>query len=120
MVITIINSTLLFTIGIVGFLNWERFDYEGTPSSMLMPVFFAGAFLICLGFCKEHYRHGLYGGFIFALLGIASAIIRIFDFGHFNSLNEFRVHVILAMLAITIFQTWYIWRQVQKDRVFKP
>ncbi|MDC0087927.1 hypothetical protein OAI07_00125 [Akkermansiaceae bacterium] len=116
MIQTIINALLLIILGIGGFINWEQMNTTGQATNMFMPVFFGGCFLICLAFSKQHFRHGLYGGLIFALLGIISAIIRIYQFGHFKNLTDPKMQVICIMLVICIVQTMNIWKQVQKDR----
>ena len=117
MVLTIINALLLITLGIGGFINWEHMNTSGQATTMLMPVFFGGAMLICLAFSKQHYRHGLYGGLIFAILGIVSAIIRIYQFDHFKNLSDPKMLIIIGMLLICIIQYFNIWKQVQKDRI---
>ena len=117
MIPTVINSLILIILGIVSFINWELMNTTGQATSMLMLVFFGGAFLICLAFRSQHFTHGLYGGLIFALLGIISAVIRIHQFGHFTNLRDPKLHVIFGMLIICIIQTIHIWKQVQKERL---
>ncbi|MGJ8678415.1 MAG: hypothetical protein ACSHX0_12935 [Akkermansiaceae bacterium] len=120
MILTILSALSLIALGLYGTVSWDDMpstDSAYGPAAMLMPVFFGGAFLICLAFSKQHYRHGLYGGMIFALLGVISSIIRIYQFGHFNNLQDPKVHIILGMLAICTIQTINMWRQVQRDRI---
>lgn len=116
MILTIVNALLLIVLGTSAFINWEKMNTSGQAIGMLMPVFFGGAFLICLAFSKQHFRHGLYGSLIFAFLGIISAIIRIYQFGHVKNLTDPKMYIILGMLIICIIQTVNIWKYVQRDR----
>ena len=85
-----------------------------------MPVFFGGALLICLGFSREHFRHGLYGGLIIAMLGVISAVIRIYQYEGFTSLNEPKTQIIAAMAALCVMQFLVTWSAVKKDRELAP
>ena len=76
MFLTIISAICLISLGMAGFLGWDRLETEGTPIEMMMPVFFGGALLICVAFSRQHYRHGLYGGIIIAMMGVVSAIVQ--------------------------------------------
>ena len=81
-----------------------------------MPVFFGGALIICMAFGRQHYRHGLYGGLIVALLGIVSAIVRIYQYEQFQSISDPKTQIIIAMAAICALQLSISWREVQRDR----
>jgi len=116
MFLTLLNAICLIILGITGFIKWDSLGATGNPSEMLMPVFFGGSFLICLGFSRLHYRHGLYGGLIFAMLGVVSAIIRIYQYGHFTTFTEPKTQVIAAMAALCVLQLFTSWREVQIDR----
>ena len=83
---------------------------------MLMPVFFGGALIICIAFGRQHYRHGLYGGLIIAVLGIVSALVRIYQYEQFQSFSDPKTQLIIAMAVICTLQISISWREVQKDR----
>lgn len=83
---------------------------------MLMPVFFGGALIICIAFGRQHFRHGLYGGLIIALLGIISALVRIYQYEKFQSLSDPKTQIVLAMAVICVLQLSISWGEVQKDR----
>ncbi|NWK54810.1 hypothetical protein HW115_04270 [Verrucomicrobiaceae bacterium N1E253] len=120
MFLTILNAVCLIILGLAGFFKWESLNASGTPTEMLMPVFFGGALLICAGFTRVHYRHGLYGGLIIALLGVCSAIYRIYQYGGISSLSEAKPRLIAAMGALCILQLIAAWKAVQDDREIAP
>ena len=120
MFLTIMSALSLIILGMAGFLGWDRLETTGDPAGMLMPVFFGGALLICAAFSKQHYRHGLYGGLIIALLGVVSAIIRIYQYEHFESFSDPKTRLILAMGALCALQMTATWREVKKDREVDP
>jgi len=120
MFLTIMSSTCLIILGMSAFLGWDRLETEGNPIEMLMPVFFGGALLICVAFSRQHYRHGLYGGVIIALMGIVSAIVRVYQYGQFQTFNDPKTHIVLAMGGICVIQMIISWREVQKDRYVAP
>ena len=95
-------------------------EAEGNPAEMLMPVFFGGALLICLAFGRQHYRHGLYGGLIIALLGIISAIVRIYQYEGFQSFDLPKTRLIAGMAGICIMQLFVTWKEVKSDREMAP
>ena len=116
MILNLLSACCLIILGLVGFLGWEHLGTEGNQVEMLMPVFFGGALLICMGFGRQHYRHGLYGGVIVALLGVISAIIRIYQYEQFESLVDPKSQLILAMGIICALQLSLSWREVKADR----
>jgi len=120
MVLTVLNSICLIALGLAGFIGWEKMGAEGNAAEMLMPVFFGGALLICLAFGRQHYRHGLYGGVIIALLGIISAIVRIYQYEGFQSFDLPKTKLILGMGGICLMQLFVAWRKVQEDRELAP
>jgi len=87
---------------------------------MLMPVFFGGALLICVIFSRQHFRHGLYGGFIIAMLGVVSALLKIYQYGHIATISEPKTQIITAMAGLCILQFITSWRSVQEDRAIAP
>jgi hypothetical protein len=118
---TVINAIGLIILGIIGFIRWDTLGINGTPpegipSEMLMPVFFGGAFLICVGFSRQHFRHGLYGGLILAMFGVVSALLRIYQYEHFTSLSQAKTQIIAVMATLCLIQLFISWRSVQKDR----
>lgn len=116
MLLTLLSACCLIILGLAGFLGWERMGTEGNQVEMLMPVFFGGALLICMAFGRQHYRHGLYGGVIIALLGVISAVIRIYQYEKFESLADPKSQLILAMGVICALQLSVFWRDVKIDR----
>jgi len=106
----------MILLGFAGFLGWDSLNTEGDQVEMLMPVFFGGALLICIAFGRQHYRHGLYGGVIVALLGIISALIRIYQYEQFETLTDPRSHLIAVMGIICTIQLNIFWRAVKADR----
>ena len=120
MFLTIMSALSLITLGLAGFLGWDKLATTGDPAGMLMPVFFGGALFICVAFSRQHYRHGLYGGMIIALLGVVSSIIRVYQYEHFESFSDPKTHLILAMGAICVLQMNVSWREVKKDREMVP
>jgi len=114
------SALSLITLGLAGFLGWDRLGVTGTPVEMLMPVFFGGALIICVAFSRQHYRHGLYGGLLIAILGVVSALIRIYQYEQFASFSNPKTHLILAMAAICALQMTISWREIQKDREVSP
>lgn len=116
MLLTLMSAICLIILGLAGFFGWERLGAEGTQAEMLMPVFFGGALIICMAFSRQHYRHGLYGGVIIALLGVISAIVRVYQYEQFQSVAEPKTRLILAMGAICLIQLMISWREVQRDR----
>jgi len=120
MTLTVLNSICLIALGLAGFIGWEKMGAEGEPFGMLMPVFFGGALLICLAFSKQHFRHGLYGGVIVALLGIISAVVRIYQYEGFQSISLPQTKLILGMGGICLMQLAVTWKEVQNDREMAP
>lgn len=116
MFLTLMSAICLITLGLAGFLGWERLETDGNQVEMLMPVFFGGALLICLAFSRQHYRHGLYGCLIIALLGVISAVVRIYQYEAFQSVADPKTRLILAMAGICLMQMVITWREVQADR----
>ena len=116
MILTLLSACCLIILGLGGFLGWERLGTEGNQVEMLMPVFFGGALIICIAFGRQHYRHGLYGGLIVALLGVVSAIVRIYQYEQFQSISDPKTQIIIAMAAICALQLSISWRAVQRDR----
>ncbi len=116
MFLTIMSGICLIILGLGGFFGWERMGVDGTPAEMLMPVFFGGALIICVAFARQHYRHGLYGGLIIALLGVISAIIRIYQYEGFTSFDLPKTRLIMAMGGICLMQILISWRGVQQDK----
>ena len=116
MILTLLSACCLIILGLGGFLGWERLGTEGNQVEMLMPVFFGGALIICMAFGRQHYRHGLYGGLIVALLGIVSAIVRIYQYEQFQSISDPKTQIIIAMAAICALQLSISWKGVQRDR----
>ena len=106
----------LIVIGLAGFFGWERMAADGNPFEMFMPIFFGGALLICIAFSRQHFRHGLYGGLIVALLGIISVVVRIYQYGGISSFEQPKARLILAMGAICLIQMLISWREIQSDR----
>jgi len=116
MLLTILNSICLIALGLAGYIGWEKMEVEGNPAEMLMPVFFGGALLICLAFGRQHYRHGLYGGMIIAMLGVVSAIVRIYQYEGFTSFDLPKTRLIIGMAGICLMQLIVAWKEVQRDR----
>jgi chromate transport protein ChrA len=116
MILTLLSACCLIILGLGGFIGWVRLGAEGNQVEMLMPVFFGGALIICIAFGRQHFRHGLYGGLIIALLGVISAIVRIYQYEKFQSLSDPKTQIVLAMAFICVFQLSISWREVQKDR----
>ncbi|MBT8037376.1 MAG: hypothetical protein KJO21_07515 [Verrucomicrobiae bacterium] len=114
------SAICLICLGLAGFLGWDRLQAEGTPIEMLMPVFFGGALLICVAFSRQHYRHGLYGGIIIAMMGVVSAVVRIYQYEQFQSIADPKSRLILAMAGICVLQVIISWQEVQKDREVAP
>ncbi len=110
------SGICLIILGLAGFFGWERMAAEGNSAEMLMPVFFGGALLICVAFARQHFRHGLYGGLIIALLGVTSVVVRLYQYGGISSFDQPKTRLILAMGAICLMQMLISWREVQKDR----
>lgn len=110
------SATSLIILGLAGFIGWDRLGADGNQVEMLMPVFFGGALLICVAFSRQHYRHGLYGGLIIALLGIISALVRMYQYEQFESISDPKTRLIMAMGAICLMQMLISWREVQNDR----
>lgn len=117
MILTLLSAACLIALGLGGFLGWERLATDGNQEEMLMPVFFGGALIICIAFGRQHYRHGLYGGLIIAMLGIMSALWRIYQYEKFQSFSDPKTQIVLTMAAICVFQLSISWREVQKDRL---
>ncbi len=120
MILTVINSICLIALGLSGYIGWEKMAAEGNSAEMLMPVFFGGALLICLAFGRQHYRHGLYGGMIIALLGIVSAVVRIYQYEGLQSFDLAKTRLIVGMAAMCIIQLLVAWKEVQADRAVAP
>ena len=120
MILTVMNSICLIALGLGGYIGWEKMATEGNRAEMLMPVFFGGALLICLAFGRQHYRHGLYGGVIIALLGIVSAIVRIYQYEGLQSFDLAKTRLIIGMGGICLMQLLVAWKEVQDDRAVAP
>ena len=120
MFLTVLNGTCLIILGLTGFLKWDTLNASGTPAEMLMPVFFGGAILICLIFSRQHFRHGLYGGLIFAMLGVVSALLRVYQYGHIATIGEPKTQLIAVMAGLCTLQFIISWRAVQVDRAIAP
>ncbi len=116
MILTLLSAFCLIILGLGGFIGWDQLAAEGNQVEMLMPVFFGGALIICIAFGRQHFRHGLYGGFIIALLGVISALVRIYQYEKFQSLSDPKTQIILVMAIICTIQLCISWREVQKDR----
>ena len=116
MILTLLSACCLIILGLGGFIGWDRMGTEGNQVEMLMPVFFGGAHIICIAFGRQHFRHGLYGGLIIALLGIISALVRIYQYEKFQSISDPKTQIIVAMAIICTLQLSISWREVQKDR----
>lgn len=116
MFLTTMSGICLIILGLGGFFGWERMAADGSPAEMLMPVFFGGALVICVAFSRQHYRHGLYGGMIIALLGVVSAVVRLYQYEGLKTLALAKSHIILAMGGICLMQLFISWREVQRDR----
>lgn len=116
MILTVLNSICLIALGLAGYFQWEKMEIGGNPAEMLMPVFFGGALLICLAFGRQHYRHGLYGGMIIAMLGVISAAVRIYQYEGYASIDLPKTRLILGMAGICLMQLIVAWKEVQKDR----
>ena len=124
MLLNLLNAFSLIVLGLTGFTQWQHLGVSGPPqgtaTEMMMPVFFGGAFLICLGFEKLAFRHGLYGGLIMAILGVVSSIMRIDQYGAFTTYNEPKTQIIIIMGGLCLFQGIIYWKRVQKDRKTPP
>ena len=120
MFLTVMNGICLIILGLAGFLKWDTLNASGTPAEMLMPVFFGGALLICAFFSRQHYRHGLYGGLIIAMLGVISALIRIYQYGHIDTMSEPKTQLIAAMAGLCLLQFFASWNGVKEDRAIAP
>lgn len=116
MILTLLSACCLIILGLGGFLGWDKLGTEGNQVEMLMPVFFGGALIICIAFGRQHYRHGLYGGLIIALLGIISALVRIYQYEQFQSFSDPKTQLVIAMAVICTLQLSISWREAQKDR----
>ncbi|MDG1357826.1 MAG: hypothetical protein P8P36_06505 [Akkermansiaceae bacterium] len=116
MILTLLSAFCLIILGLGGFIGWDQLAAEGNQVEMLMPVFFGGALIICIAFGRQHFRHGLYGGFIIALLGVISALVRIYQYEKFQSLSDPKTQIVLVMAIICTLQLCISWREVQKDR----
>ncbi|MGB0993836.1 MAG: hypothetical protein ACPG32_15380 [Akkermansiaceae bacterium] len=116
MLLTLMNGVCLIILGLAGFIGWEKMGEVGNPSGMLMPVFFGGALIICVAFSRQHFRHGLYGGLIIAILGAVSAAVRIYQYEGFTSLELPKTRLILAMGGMCLMQFLISWNEIQKDR----
>ena len=120
MILTVLNSICLIALGLAGCIGWEKMGAEGNAAEMLMPVFFGGTILICLAFERQHFRHGLYGGRIFALLGIISAIVRLYQYEGLVSFELGKTKLILGMFGICMIQLMIAWKRVKEDRAVAP
>lgn len=120
MILTIMNAFCLIALGLAGYIGWEKMGAEGNPAEMLMPVFFGGALLICLAFGRQHYRHGLYGGVIIALLGIISAVVRIYQYEGLQTFDLPKTRLIIGMAGICLMQLLVACKEVQNDREVAP
>ena len=120
MFLTVLNGICLIVLGLAGFFKWDTLNASGTPAEMLMPVFFGGALLICSFFSRQHFRHGLYGGLIFAMLGVFSALLKIYQYGHIATISEPKTQIIAAMAGLCVLQFIVSWRGVQEDRAIAP
>jgi hypothetical protein len=120
MFLTALNGICLIILGLAGFLKWDTLNASGTPAELLMPVFFGGALLICVIFSRQHFRHGLYGGLIIAMLGVVSALLKIYQYGHIATISEPKTQIITAMAGLCILQFITSWRAVQEDRAIAP
>lgn len=118
--LTVFYALCLIVLGMTGFIQWDSLESTGHPTGMLMPVFFGGAMLICVGFSREHFRHGLYGGLILAMLGIVSALIRIYQYEGFTSFSQAKTQIIAAMAVICVMQFLTSWSMAKKDRAIPP
>ncbi len=116
MLLTVMSAFCLVVLGLAGFIGWDRLGTTGDPTGMLMPVFFGGALLICVAFSRQHYRHGLYGGLVIALMGVVSALVRMYQYEQLQSFADPKTKLILAMGAICLVQVFVSWREVQTDR----
>lgn len=116
MILTLLSACCLIILGLGGFLGWDRLGTEGNQVEMLMPVFFGGALIICIAFGRQHYRHGLYGGLIIALLGIVSALVRIYQYEQFQSFADPKTQLVIAMAVICTLQLSVSWREARRDR----
>ena len=116
MILTLLTACCLIILGLGGFLGWDRLGTEGNQVEMLMPVFFGGALIICIAFGRQHYRHGLYGGLIIALLGIVSALVRIYQYEQFQSFSDPKTQLVIAMAVICTLQLSVSWREAKRDR----
>lgn len=120
MFLTILNALCLIILGLTGFIKWDSLGADGSPAEMLMPVFFGGALLICVGFSRQHFRHGLYGGLIISLLGVLSAVYRIYQYEGLTSLTQPKSQLIAAMAALCVLQLLASWKAVKEDREIAP
>ena len=116
MILTLLTACCLIILGLGGFLGWDRLGTEGNQVEMLMPVFFGGALIICIAFGRQHYRHGLYGGLIIAVLGIVSALVRIYQYEQFQSFSDPKTQLVIAMAVICTLQLSVSWREARRDR----
>jgi len=116
MILTLLTACCLIILGLGGFLGWDRLGTEGNQVEMLMPVFFGGALIICIAFGRQHYRHGLYGGLIIAVLGIVSALVRIYQYEQFQSFSDPKTQLVIAMAVICTLQLSVSWREAKRDR----
>ena len=116
MILTLLSACCLIILGLGGFLGWDRLGTEGNQVEMLMPVFFGGALIICIAFGRQHYRHGLYGGLIIAVLGIVSALVRIYQYEQFQSFSDPKTQLVIAMAVICTLQLSVSWREARRDR----
>lgn len=120
MPLTLLNAFCLIILGLAGFIQWDKLNAGGIPSEMLMPVFFGGALLICVGFSRQHFRHGLYGGLIISMLGVISAFYRIHQYGGISQIGEPKCQLIAAMAGFCLLQMLASWKMVQADRQLAP
>ena len=70
-----------------------------------------------LAFTKTSYRHGLYGGIIVAILGVMSAIYRLYQYGGLENIHQSKSMLITAMGVICLIQIFISWKEIQKDRL---